>query len=286
MATLTEAESRFILAHICEPGESRINQLAIGKEWGELIENPKILPIVYQSKLRELNQTQLLKDFEHAKFIWPSHPNWPPQLNDLNSRRPIGIWYQGDIENMNPISVAIVGARSASNYGEQISADIAMKLATLNIDVVSGGAFGIDASAHHGALQGDGFTISVMAGGVDVHYPKTNSRLFERICESGLILSEVPPGTVPIRHRFLIRNRIIAALATATLVVEARIKSGAMSTAGEAAQIGRDVMAIPGSIHSASSAGCHQLIRDGAILVTDVREICELILGDYPQYST
>jgi DNA processing protein len=132
---------------------------------------------------------------------------------------------------------------------------------------------------------GDGFTIAVMAGGVDVHYPKSNSKLFERILENGLIVSEVPPTTIPIRHRFLIRNRLIAAFARATLVVEARIRSGAMSTAGEAALIGRDVMAVPGSIHSASSAGCHQLIRDGAILVSDVKEICELIVGDYPLYS-
>ena len=172
-----------------------------------------------------------------------------------------------------------------TTYGENLASDFAMSLASLNINVVSGGAYGIDAAAHHGALVANGFTIAVMAGGVDVFYPKTNSRLFEKISESGLLISEVPPQTIPIRHRFLIRNRLIAALANITVVVEARIKSGAMSTAGEATSIGRDVMAVPGSVHSASSAGCHQLIRDGAILVSNVFEICELLLGDYPQYS-
>jgi DNA processing protein len=285
MVDLTEGEYRYLVAQISEPGDSRLNKLAEKYPWSEIVSSGTLLPESYRQRFLEIDRAKLLSNFPNENFIWPSHPLWPSQLNDLGHRTPIGIWYRGEIENLNPISVAIVGARSATTYGENVAADLAMKLSSLDIDVVSGGAFGIDAAAHHGALVGDGFTIAVMAGGVDVHYPKSNSKLFERILESGLIVSEVPPTTIPIRHRFLIRNRLIAAFARATLVVEARIRSGAMSTAGEAALIGRDVMAVPGSIHSASSAGCHQLIRDGAILVSDVKEICELIVGDYPLYS-
>lgn len=284
MVNLSESECRYLLAQICEPGETRINKMTNEYSFQEIINKPILLPDVYKSKFKNLDIARILKTFDQANFITPEHPNWPNQLNDLGERRPLGLWYQGNILGMNPISLAIVGARSASTYGQNIAADLAMQLANLKIDVVSGGAFGIDAAAHQGALVGKGFTIAVMAGGVDVHYPKTNSRLFESIKQTGVLISEVPPGTAPIRHRFLTRNRIIAALGFATLVVEARIKSGAMSTAGEATAIGRDVMAVPGSIFAASSAGCHQLIRDGAILVSDVKEICELILGDYPQY--
>ena len=285
MADLTEGECRYLFSHICEPGDTRINKLSESYEWNELLNNHKVLPDAYLSKLKELDWTKILSNFSKENYIWPDTEFWPSQLQDLGHRTPLGLWYRGDMQALNPISIAIVGSRSASVYGENIAADLAMKLSTLKIDVVSGGAFGIDAAAHHGALVAEGKTVAIMAGGVDVPYPKSNSHLFERIAKSGLILSEVPPQTIPIRHRFLIRNRLIAALSRATLVVEARIKSGAMSTAGEATSIGRDVMAIPGSIHSASSAGCHQLIRDGAILVTEVSEICELIVGDYPQYS-
>jgi DNA processing protein len=283
MAELSEYECRYLLALICEPGDSRINKLANKYSWDELISKPELLPTTYAYRFSELNKREVFKDLSVSNFITPTETHWPYALNDLGERTPIGLWFNGKIEELNPISVAIVG--SASNYGENLASDFAIQLSTLNINVVSGGAFGIDAAAHHGALAGNGFTVAVMAGGVDVHYPKTNSRLFESIAENGLLISEVPPGTMPIRHRFLVRNRLIAALAKITLVVEARVKSGAMSTAGEATLIGRDVAAVPGSIHSASSAGCHQLIRDGAILVSSVFEICELLLGDYPQYS-
>jgi DNA processing protein len=285
MDDLSETECRFLLAHICEPGDGRINKLSRRHSWNEIISNPHLLPDTYRKRLSEIEKSKVLARLPNENFITPQHPHWPESLNDLADRTPIGLWFKGNIQNLNPLSVAIVGARSASNYGENIASDFAMKLAGLNLNVVSGGAFGIDAAAHHGALVGNGFTVAVMAGGVDVFYPKTNSQLFEKISEAGLLISEVPPGTIPIRHRFLIRNRLIAALARVTIVVEARIRSGAMSTAGEATQIGRDVVAVPGSVHSASSAGCHQLIRDGAILVTNVAEICELIIGDYPQYS-
>jgi len=285
MADLTQTQCRFLLAHISEPGDSRINKLATKHSWNEIISSPQLLPESYRNKLTTLNKSKLIDQLPTAGFVTPESEMWPSALNELADRAPLGLWFKGQIEKLQPISIAIVGARSATTYGENLASDFAMKLASLNINIVSGGAFGIDSAAHHGALVANGFTIAVMAGGVDVFYPKSNSRLFEKISESGLLISEVPPQTIPIRHRFLIRNRLIAALANITVVVEARLKSGAMSTAGEATSIGRDVMAVPGSVHSASSAGCHQLIRDGAILVSNVFEICELLLGDYPQYS-
>ena len=255
MSEIDEGQCRFLLANICEPGDSRLNKLTEKYSWNELIQNNSLLPSIYQAKIAGLDKSKLLEEFFNSNFIWPGHEFWPRNMNDLGLRTPIGLWYRGNIENMNPLSISIVGSRSATDYGENVASDLAMKLSALNIDVVSGGAIGIDAAAHHGALSGEGFTIAVLAGGVDVNYPKSNSLLFEKIAANGLILSEVPPQTAPIRHRFLIRNRLIAALSNATLVVEAKIKSGAMSTAGEAGAIGRDVMAIPGSIHSGSSAG-------------------------------
>ena len=285
MVDLTQEQSRFILANICEPGDSRLNKIANSYNWSEMVLDPKLLPEIYQSKITADKISKLLDEFVLANFLTPSSEFWPSGLNDLGFNCPIGLWYRGQIEKLNPISIAIVGARGASVYGVNAASEIAMELAALNINIISGGAIGIDAASHQGALQGNGITVAVMAGGVDCLYPKTNSILFERILETGLIISEVPPDSQPLRHRFLIRNRLIAAISRATLVVEARIKSGAMSTANEATNLGRDVMAVPGSIRSATSTGCHKLIRDGAVLVSSAAEICELVIGDYPQYS-
>lgn len=285
MVDLNEIQSRFVLANICEPGDSRINKLAMKHDWAELVLNPILLPEFYQIALSRISIAKILDDFNTQNFITPQSAHWPSGLEDLGTSTPVGLWYRGILEKLNPISIAIVGARGATTYGSSVAAEIAMELSGLNINIVSGGAFGIDAAAHQGAIQGNGFTIAVMAGGTNQLYPKTNSSLFSRIIESGLILSEVPPSSPPLRHRFLIRNRLIAAISQATLVVEARIKSGAMSTANEATNLGRDVMAVPGSVRSATSAGCHKLIRDGAVLVSSANEICELLIGDYPQYS-
>jgi DNA processing protein len=153
------------------------------------------------------------------------------------------------------------------------------------MSVVSGGALGIDAACHRGALAGGGSTIAILAGGVDVPYPRSNDGLFERIKKKGLLVSESPPGTPALRHRFLVRNRLIAAWGWGTVVLEAQIRSGAIATASHAAGLNRDVMAVPGPITSTSSEGCHQLIRDGAVLVTSASDILELVRGDLPRHA-
>jgi DNA processing protein len=197
---------------------------------------------------------------------------------------PIALWVRGDADlaAVGTRSVAIVGARGASEYGLWAAYDFAARLAERRFDVISGGAYGIDAAAHRGALSVDGTTILVSAGGLDRPYPPANADLFERVAESGLLVSESPPGADPRRQRFLTRNRLIAALGTGTLVVEAARRSGAVNTANHCAELGRPLMAIPGPITAVTSAGCHWLIaRDvgAARLVTSVPEVLESIGG-------
>jgi DNA processing protein len=173
-------------------------------------------------------------------------------------------------------AVALVGARAASAYGLHVAAELAFALAEAGVPVVSGGAYGIDAAAHRGALDAQAApTVAVLACGVDVAYPRGNDQLLSRIAEHGVVLSEVPPGSAPTRVRFLVRNRLIAALAAGTVVVEAAPRSGSLSTAGRAADLVRPVMAVPGPVTSVSSAGCHELIRQGATLVTDAADVLE-----------
>jgi DNA processing protein len=175
-------------------------------------------------------------------------------------------------------SLAIVGTRNPTAYGTRIAGDFAAGFVDREWDIVSGGAYGIDSAAHRGALVAEGRTIAVIASGIDTPYPSGNSRLFDEICENGAIISEVVPGVPALPHRFLTRNRIIAALSQSTLVVEAAFRSGSLRTARDAAQLLRPVMAIPGPINSPSSEGCHRLIGERAAeLVTSVADACELI---------
>ena len=175
-----------------------------------------------------------------------------------------------------------MGARSASAYGEHVAALFRNGLAGRGIVVVSGGALGIDAAAHRSALGGEGATVIVSAGGVDRPYPAANAALYERATERGLVISESPPGSAPQRHRFLSRNRLIAALSTGTVVVEAAKRSGALNTASHAVTLGRPLMVVPGPITSAMSVGCHDLLRRedyGALLVSSVAEVAGIVGG-------
>ncbi len=195
---------------------------------------------------------------------------------------PIALWVKGhgDLSRGGVRSVALVGARAATPYGEHVAAELAYALARQDVAVVSGGAFGIDAAAHRGALAADGVTLLVSAGGLDRPYPRAHASLFERVAEAGLLVSESPPGASPQRHRFLSRNRIIAALAAGTVVVEAAPRSGALNTAAHSGILGRPVMAVPGPITSAASAGCHALLRqdtEPAVLVTCADDVLEVI---------
>jgi DNA processing protein len=217
-----------------------------------------------------------------GRLIIPSDELWPAQLADLGIQEPICLWWRGQEQQLPgaATSIALVGSRDSTSYGAAVTGDIAYSLAQRGFTVVSGGAYGIDAHAHRAALAGASEavpTIAVMAGGVDRFYPSGNEDLLRAVCNQGAVLAEVPPGSAPTRYRFLQRNRIIAALSAVTVVVEARWRSGALNTAHHAETLGRGVGAVPGSVHSANSAGCHRLLRDGgAVCVTDAAEVAEL----------
>lgn len=217
-----------------------------------------------------------------GRMIVPSDELWPRQLADLGLQEPICLWWRGVEQELPPAakSVALVGSRDSTSYGSAVTGDLAYSLAQRGFTIISGGAYGIDAHAHRAALAGGSGgvpTIAVMAGGVDRFYPAGNEDLLRSVADQGAVLAEVPPGSAPTRYRFLQRNRLIAALASVTVVVEARWRSGALNTAHHAETLGRAVGAVPGSVHSANSAGCHRLLREGgAICVTDAGEIAEL----------
>jgi len=212
-----------------------------------------------------------------AHLLTPEDLDWPIRLDDLESP-PIALIVKGRRDLFSNPSLAIVGTRNPTPYGTRIAGDFAAGFVDREWDIISGGAYGIDSAAHRGALVAEGRTIAVIASGIDTPYPSGNSRLFDEICENGAIISEVVPGVPALPHRFLTRNRIIAALSQSTLVVEAAFRSGSLRTARDAAQLLRPVMAIPGPINSPSSEGCHRLIGERAAeLVTSVADACELI---------
>lgn len=196
---------------------------------------------------------------------------------------PLALWVKGpgDLVAAAVRGAAIVGARAATAYGEHVTAELAYGLASRGFDIVSGGAYGIDAAAHRAALSADGQTILVSAGGLDRPYPPGNATLHEHVAETGLLISESPPGAAPHWHRFLTRNRLIAALATGTLVVEAATRSGALNTARHCLLLGRTLMVVPGPVTSPMSAGCHALLRGDsaqrAVLVVSVEHVLEAI---------
>lgn len=217
----------------------------------------------------------------------PEDPRWPHPLDDLGTAAPLCLWVRGALERPSDLgspsatrAVAVIGARACTAYGEHVTADLAGGLAASGWTVVSGGAYGVDAVAHRAALAAGGRTIAFLAGGVDRLYPAGNSRLLEAVIDGGAVVSEVPPGSVPTKTRFLLRNRLIAASALATVVVEAAWRSGALSTARHAAALLRPVGAVPGPVTSAASAGCHRLLREGsAVCVTDAAEVADLAGG-------
>jgi DNA processing protein len=210
-------------------------------------------------------------------FITPEDLSWPTRVNQL-AIPPLGLIVKGDLSILNNPSLAIVGTRNPTPYGVRLAGDFAAGFVDREWDIISGGAYGIDTAAHRGALVAEGRTIAVIASGIDVQYPAGNARLFDEICENGAIISEVMPGVTAMPHRFLIRNRLIAALSLSTLVVEAAFRSGSLRTARDAAELMRPVMAIPGPISSPSSEGCHRLIGERAAeLVTSVADAMELI---------
>lgn len=191
---------------------------------------------------------------------------------------PIGLICKGNVELLNQKSISIVGTRNPTPYGSRVAAEMAAQFVDREWVVVSGGAYGIDTAAHKGALIAEGETIAVLASGLDVIYPAGNARLFSEIAETGLLISEYLPGVPALAHRFLNRNRLIAALGKGTMVVEAAFRSGALRTANDAKELNRIVMAIPGPINSPLSEGCHRLIGEGsAVICCGVNDALELM---------
>lgn len=216
-----------------------------------------------------------------ARYLFHDSPDYPPLLLQSESAPPI-LTMRGDPRRALAPCVAVVGARNASAGAVKLARDFAHGLAEAGFTVVSGLARGIDGAAHEGALgggSGNGATVGVIASGIDRAYPPEHKALQERIAVEGLLLAEQPPGTEPLARHFPARNRIIAGLAAGTLVVEAAPRSGSLITARLAGEMGREVMAVPGSPLDARAHGCNQLIRDGAVLVQSVQDVVELLSG-------
>jgi DNA processing protein len=237
---------------------------------------------------RRKNSLETLGDIQELKHVLKRYSinylpaidaNWPKSLIDLGFNMPLGIFFKGDIDLLHQESISIVGTRKSSIYGNSIAGEFAFDLSSIGFNVVSGGAIGIDTASHHGALNAQGKTICVQANGLHKFYPSKNDFLFEKIIKNGLMISEYPPGRNPTKNYFLDRNRIIAALSKSTMVVEAAEISGALSTVRHALRMQRLVLAVPGSIHSKSSVGTNELIRNReAESVTNLQQVLELIL--------
>lgn len=228
-----------------------------------------------------------------ARIVVPGDDEWPIQVHDLirlrsagGERRvdremapPLCLWVRGPHQLATTLhrSAAVVGARAATGYGTHLATEMGYGLAEREWTVVSGGAYGIDAAAHRGCLTAGGLTVAVLACGVDRPYPVGNTALFDHIAETGLLVSEWPPGAEPLRPRFLIRNRVIAAATAGTVLVEAAARSGATQTMRRALALGRRAMVMPGPVTSAMSVGCHELLRDApeTRLVTGVAHVLE-----------
>ncbi|AVH56235.1 MULTISPECIES: DNA-processing protein DprA [Streptomyces] len=290
-----EPLARAALARVIEPGDE------VGGRWlrefgavevaRRLAEGGEPLPGVSEKRWEGLRgragRVRPELDLARARgagvrFICPGEPEWPTQLDDLGDARPTGLWVRGrpSLRIWALRSVAVVGARACTEYGAHMAATLGAGLAERGWVVVSGGAYGVDGAAHRGALGAGGATVAVLACGVDRPYPRGHTELITRIAEQGLVVGELPPGDHPTPSRFILRNRVIAALTRGTVVVEAAYRSGALVTARAAQRLGRFTMGVPGPATSGLSAGVHELLRGGdAVLVSDAADVTELV-GD------
>ena len=215
-----------------------------------------------------------------AQLVLPDDAHWLVGVDDLGLHAPLALWWRGIPAALAalPNSIALVGARAATSYGEHVAMEASAGLVDRGFAIVSGAAYGIDGMAHRSALASQGLTVAVLAGGVDRFYPGGHDALLTRIAEAGAVVSELPCGAAPTKWRFLQRNRLIAASSAATVVLEAGWRSGSLNTAGHAAALGRPLGAVPGPVTSPTSAGCHRLIREyDAVCVTNATEMAELV---------
>ena len=286
----TESDCRLILFACIEPADANLSKFIF--EYGakdvyyRLIYEknnlyskrfPKVINKVSNCNLPKLKE-EIAKS--ECQLITPEDSDWPLGANDLDTP-PIALLIKGRRDALKELnkSISIVGSRKPTNYGVQIARYLSRRAAECGVLVVSGGAVGIDSTAHVDSIAMNGSTISVQAAGFNHLYPKENIKLFTEIMKSGLLISEVMPDTPSKPHRFLIRNRLIAALSKATVVVEAEYVSGSIRTAIAAAEIFRPVFAVPGEVTSPLSQGCHRLIAERiADIATNFEDILDVIL--------
>ncbi len=282
---MNELDARAILFSSIEGGHSFWSAEIYGSTALEIYEKLKnghydtikYAPLIKEISSKSADEVLSSIAISNARLIVPGDTFWPSKVEDL-ATPPIALIAKGNLDALGTNSLAIVGTRNPTNYGARIAGDFAAGFVDRQWSIVSGGAYGIDSFAHKGALIAEGSTIAVIACGIDINYPAGNARLFEEICESGALLTEVMPGHRALPHRFLTRNRLIAAISQATLVVEAAFRSGSLRTARDAAEMMRPVMAIPGPINSPTSEGCHRLIGERAAeIVTSVADAVEFI---------
>lgn len=289
---MDEREARMALSCVVEGGTpavaDAVSEYGAAEVWRALTSGKADSAAARRARGLDLDRVQALAAKDGQRFVIPGDQEWPEGLGDLYgceqvnrmSGVPVGLWVRGagHLGELTRACVAVVGSRASTPYGEAVAADLAVSVGEAGFTVVSGGAFGIDAAAHRGALASRTPTIAVGAGGLDQPYPPGHRALFERIAERGVLVSELPPEEHPTRVRFLGRNRLIAAMTPGALMVEAAVRSGARNTVTWATVLHRVVMAVPGPVTSANSVTPHRLIRDGeAVLVTRGAEILELL---------
>lgn len=293
---MSERIARAALSRLSEPGDVRLTTLVArlgAVRVYDLLRDEQDVAGVYTDVAARLRGLDPERELEEAaakgiRFVCPEDAEWPDPVDDLGRAEPLqdrggaplGLWVKGSrrLDETCRSAAAVVGSRSATTYGAGVASDIAAHLADHGTTVVSGAAFGIDQAAHRGALAAKGLTVAVLACGVDRAYPSAHRNLLDYIADTGLVVSELPPGCAPTRVRFLSRNRVIAALAKGTVVVEAAVRSGALNTANWTARLNRVLMGVPGPVTSAPSQGVHELIRNrGATLVTRGEDVLELL---------
>lgn len=281
-------EAFFMLAHLCEPADSAVKKALTLSPPDRVIHEllaGRIKPASQASFAARFSQFDLGQELEYteqirASFITRGEVGWPRQLNVLGPDEPWVLWSLGsaDFRLLALQSLAIVGTRACTPYGQQVAFNWAAEIADRGVTIVSGGAVGVDIAAHKGALSVGSPTLCVLAGGVQARYPASNEHIFHQIMDNGVIISESPPKESPRRQRFLTRNRIIASLTQATLIVEASRRSGTASTASWAELIHRPIFGVPGSVYSSASEGIHAMMSEGrAMLVHSPTDVLQLI---------
>lgn len=300
---MSERWIRAALASVVDAGDPRMSETLAANGPEEIWQQVQAgaLSEAWQRRARVVSPQQLEEEAHHLglRVIVPGDDEWPDKLDHLNEcprvgdmgGAPVALWLKGrgHLSQLAARSVAIVGARACTKYGKLVARTFAQGLGDAGYVVVSGGAYGIDAAAHQGALLSSGVTVAVAAGGLDIPYPTIHEHLFDEICQQGVQISETRPGIRPMRHAFLARNRLIAALSEATIIVEAALRSGAKNTTSWADALSRQVLAVPGPVTSSESETPNYLIRDHcAQAVTSVTDVVSMLspVGTVEEQST